>query len=1846
MRPRSFTILLLGFLPPLAMAAGSNQTRADEPPVLRLQAGGPTSYVTGLAFSPDGKSLYETGWDKVIRVWTEKPGSDQLALNDRATYRVPVGPGLDGAINAMALSSDGVWLAVAGRGIVPGASGFHQNGLVIPAPAKSDEMRWSEGSIFVFNTKANVPSVTVLRGHRGPVLSLAFAPMRADKPPLLVSAAHEMDRSGEVRLWDVAKAEYLTGLAGMPGPELYKTRPALTAWHTGTGRTQVRVAIAWWAGTFGKDPGILRCWDADRGQSVFSIADGAVNDTFALLPGRSQLLSGSFLVPSPNQRPTSPQGQLTTWRTDAGPMLQAVPERRISLASADPQLKPQAMFLPRAMAVVTAPADGSPRFAALILQDLAATAPDATYSLRLTDLSQEKYGATVAHVPLRTATSAKSAQPVLAVDPSGTRLALALGEEQEVTTFFITNLIAGKTEPRQRLRSAGLNVAYVGFAKRANQLGLVINTKGPERLGTPPRPLAVDDLVFDFSGRQLIGRHEGWAVSGPATNEGWIVDHSPAHSGPNKQAVPESLRIRKDQGVWQSIALQPGETTTALAFHPGVPGGGPIVAVASQTGAGEPHLRLYSGRSGAWIRQYTGHSERIGCLAFSEDGRLLASAADDRSTCVWSLADLGETIGKRGQIRGLAVTEQGNRLVVVKTDDSAGRNGPSLRQGDRVDGIVSGGELRPLRTVLDFYNAVSTLRPGQHVTVRRADGQTGPVDVSLPIVQGTDERKPLLSLFFTPGDAAGTWKWIGWNPQGPYETSDLEVESLIGWHFNTGVPASPTRFALAPEYHDKFYYDHILQKLIERGSLPPPEVPPLPPPNLSMAIDQEAEIVRGDQILVRQPPGELHLSIVDRPIPAELVDSVIGRVGSFPPTELRSTLDRVWTADVSGLAWKPGVYPVHITLKTKETPSQTFSIYRQIRFQRPAPTVKPTAPPALVVNVPEFIVRADVEPAHQTSVKVRITREPGGDSREQVLNASSTIAVPFPLEPGTNRFRLRAVNVEAVPGFEEEETTELPPLIVNYKKKALAPTVELVIRPSPVGDGEGEGESEGEGEVGQAGETVQVTVPQVTLRGTIKGEELLVEAVQVKSGTPTGRPLTRFVPGREKTFSINEPVKLIPGTQTFVVRARAADSDSGEGRVTVVYQPRLPRLVRRDLNPAGPVLYEHEDHPQVTVTARLAPPNDPHPLKGELLLYSGDEPQPRIILAKVETTASAPPGAKTNDANGMSLTALVPLTPGENHIRIRLSNEWGAEWTSSEDVVSFRRPPRVVEVKIAATTEKGSTSVSAQLESATEITEAQIEVWHEGQTAWVRANPTHTEGTHWSVSAADVPVEPGQSQVRVRARNLDGWNHEPGPSSTLSYTRRETQEPPLLDPPDTPLTTTLGEIPIPIAVRSAKPLHNTELRHLISESRWETIPAEPMESAGRDDKGRILYRGSTQARLNDGLNQFELVTSNPDGEARVKFFVSRVPPPIRFTVDGFQPEGDRSKLIEPTKPIPDGRVWIVGRVQWPDAEVQRRNAAARIQVLVNGFPQIETALLQADAPPIQGAKPGSDRIENRFRAGILLNRPENSVELKLSGVAVAADSLPLSVACLAPNQKQRLHMLVIGIGAQDKPALKKLAVQAVNGEFVSDRKDERVFKTPAFSSGRVYGPLSNEFTKMHVMAQISLICEQIRLKSNAASAPNGSEVVLIYYQGGEWIGENQTSLLIRRGRDKNSVDGVTIDELVRPFVNTRGAKLLLLDVATMGPLRNEEPWSRDVAHVGLMRFLWLAANNEERPAIPDDLRLLRLFKEVLPSTVTLGQATTEISGRYSRLHTKYPNRFIFENHPLPDPFSELLFGKP
>lgn len=183
-------------------------------PYLRLETGGPMANTTALAFGPDGKQLYAAGYDKIVRVWQRNPKTERLDLEPFA-YRVPIGPGSTGVINALAVSPDGEWLAVGGLGLFQTASRTHAAGRIYlyrpPRDAASAMLR-EQATIYLLNTRTH--AVRVLQGHAGEILQLAFAPAAKGKSPLLVSAAREQGRlpgtqAGRVILWDIRNATYL-----------------------------------------------------------------------------------------------------------------------------------------------------------------------------------------------------------------------------------------------------------------------------------------------------------------------------------------------------------------------------------------------------------------------------------------------------------------------------------------------------------------------------------------------------------------------------------------------------------------------------------------------------------------------------------------------------------------------------------------------------------------------------------------------------------------------------------------------------------------------------------------------------------------------------------------------------------------------------------------------------------------------------------------------------------------------------------------------------------------------------------------------------------------------------------------------------------------------------------------------------------------------------------------------------------------------------------------------------------------------------------------------------------------------------------------------------------------------------------------------------------------------------------------------------------------------------------------------------------------------------------------------------------------------------------------------------
>jgi WD40 repeat protein len=165
----------------LVLAWASVGRAAEDTPVLTLNTGGHMAIVKGIAFTPDGKQLISVSHDKAIRVW------DWRADQTVRTIRGQSSLGEEGMIYAMALSSDGQWLAV---------GGFF-------APMGTGDQRVGAIRLYEFATGQ---MTQLLKGHGNTVSGLAFSP----DGKRLVSGSSD----NSAIIWDVKTGLILHRLSG------------------------------------------------------------------------------------------------------------------------------------------------------------------------------------------------------------------------------------------------------------------------------------------------------------------------------------------------------------------------------------------------------------------------------------------------------------------------------------------------------------------------------------------------------------------------------------------------------------------------------------------------------------------------------------------------------------------------------------------------------------------------------------------------------------------------------------------------------------------------------------------------------------------------------------------------------------------------------------------------------------------------------------------------------------------------------------------------------------------------------------------------------------------------------------------------------------------------------------------------------------------------------------------------------------------------------------------------------------------------------------------------------------------------------------------------------------------------------------------------------------------------------------------------------------------------------------------------------------------------------------------------------------------------------------------------
>ncbi|HMF11549.1 MAG TPA: WD40 repeat domain-containing protein, partial [Gemmataceae bacterium] len=867
--------------------------------MLRLEAGGPTSYVTSVAFSPDGRTLYAGSWDKAVYVWNWDDAAREYRLDPLATLRVPIGPGLDGAINTITVSPDGSWVAAAGTSPIRGAADYRRPGQVIPTfGGLSSEMRQDAGTIYVFNVRTG--QAQSLRGHSGEVRALGFGRGDADMP-VLVSAAREWNEEaaryeGVVRVWDslTSAAQSVKQVLPVPSTEnsLWMTWPKLAIRRTANERSSIEIAIAWGDDTF-------RVWDVGRNQMLAVPRQGRFQDVAALNYHSGQFFSGSL--------GDDESFRLRAWKS--GPF--AAPEIDAASTIELPR-SPDYRFIPRGLAFASSARGASADIMGVVVHRNFVRDPSSD-QFELWLYKAPFRGMRPQVVALWKAGPPPRRTPQIAASIGGSQVAIS--REGEIYVYSVADLLAGRNQPKI-LRNSGAAIDEVAFVRQRSVAGAPLGLRLSEpRPPTATNPRAADKshLIFDLTQSKLQPQTagDGWTLA-PATTGNWRVESQTTAAG--AQSAGRQLVIREGGQRKGVIPLPAAADSSVFAVSGNARPA--VVALATYEG-GLPALGLYDAATGTRFRQLSSHSAHIRSLAFSDDGRLLVSDADDETVCVWSLADLDRVVGRRGKTPGIAVrqTEAG---LIVHLDQSGAASG--LSEGDTLLGQVTASGTRVWLSPREFYDAFWNAMPGEFVRVRRRTASGAEDEVAIPVAQGIDERKPLFSLFIARGASGPSRGWIGWSPLGPYQSSQPDIERHLGWHFNTGRPDAPVAFAGAAQYRDKYFRPGLIDSLIKTGQ--PPEGKradlPLPRPILDLVVDG-SELVPGgtaEDVLLRKPPERA--SLVVENLTTEQIEKVELTLDGTPLVGLQPQDDgTTWSASLDAARWRRGEFRLKAVVHTR-----------------------------------------------------------------------------------------------------------------------------------------------------------------------------------------------------------------------------------------------------------------------------------------------------------------------------------------------------------------------------------------------------------------------------------------------------------------------------------------------------------------------------------------------------------------------------------------------------------------------------------------------------------------------------------------------------------------------------------------------------------------------------------------------------------------------------------------------------------------------------------------------------------------------------------------------------------------
>ncbi|HJT78605.1 MAG TPA: protein kinase [Gemmataceae bacterium] len=629
------------------------------------------SEATGVAFSPDGRRLAAAYWDGVVKLWDVATGREVLALGGKTGFtRVAFSPDS----RRLAVADEGqvvrIWDADTGRealtlrGAKAGADcvAFSPDGRHI---ASSDEAE----VIRIHDAATGRETLTIRAGAD----CLAYSP----DGRWLASAAGSAGWSVPVRVWDAATGREVTTLRAAPVPQRGGTQFMAISDSGGKGAFLLRgdvggiVSVAF--SPDGRElaattvAGRLCVFDTTtwkQTQSVPGVTSRALEFGFY----RATLLAfspvGRRLVLTSDRRTIKVYDHgpydAATWQeklvlrghtADINCLAYSPDGRRLASAGDDGTVKvwdtfagQEALELPFKKVLAFSP-DGRRLVAAGSdgLAGLDAISGQDVHGLR--GPAGSVVGAAYTPDGLHVATA--SGRTVKVWDAATGRELLTLrGHTDEVTR-------AAFSPDGRRLASASKDqtVKIWDAATGQDILTLAVHTE------------AVLEMVFSSDGRRLA------TVSGDGTVKVW-----------DAATGRESLSLPAIKGIGSQVIDSPH--SGRVAFSPD--------SLRLAVGGGDHTVRVWDAATGREVAAFVGHTGAITGVAFSPDGRRLASASE-RQVKLWDAATGQELLTLRGDPFtyqpvgwGVLFSPDGRRLAYTQGDASTVWDATPLTEESRV----------------------------------------------------------------------------------------------------------------------------------------------------------------------------------------------------------------------------------------------------------------------------------------------------------------------------------------------------------------------------------------------------------------------------------------------------------------------------------------------------------------------------------------------------------------------------------------------------------------------------------------------------------------------------------------------------------------------------------------------------------------------------------------------------------------------------------------------------------------------------------------------------------------------------------------------------------------------------------------------------------------------------------------------------------------------------------------------------------------------------------------------------------------------------------------------------------